>query len=86
MLDCNAELGFCSYETTNETIRGVFQWNETAVNTNTSTSCIYRTPGVMGTRQCASRDMWADPYVDLCRTVVSEWFNMLEQVSLSEYS
>ena len=31
---------FCSYKTTDGGVSRVFQWNETAVRTNGSTSCI----------------------------------------------
>ena len=73
-------LGYCSRESTDGGARGVFQWNETEVNSTTSTTCRYGPDGVMATRQCVSRIIWAAPSIDQCRTVASEQFSNIQQV------
>ena len=79
-LNCFAGFGYCNYQTTNGT-RGLFNWNETEVNTTASTSCFYGPTEVMPTRRCVSRLKWAATTVSKCRTVVSELFNKTKQVS-----
>ena len=75
-------LGFCSSETTDGGTRGMFQWNETEVNTTASTSCRYGPAEAMATRQCVSRLTWAAPSIDQCRTVVNEQFSNIQQVTI----
>ena len=72
---------FCESETTDEGVRGTFQWNKTVVNATAVTSCFYGPDGVVATRQCVSRLTWATPVVDRCKTIVSEGFNSLKQVN-----
>ena len=79
-LHSNAELGYCNYEITTTQTRGMFQWNETSVNTTTSTTCFYGPDSVVLARQCVSRLTWEPPSLDQCRTVVSEQFNDIQQV------
>ena len=78
----SAALGFCSYETTDGSTRGMFQWNETKVNTTASISCRYGPAEAMATRQCVSRLTWGAPSIDQCRTVVSEQFSNIQQVTI----
>ena len=73
-------LGYCSHESTDGGARGVFQWNETEVNSTASTICRYGPDGVMATRQCVSRIIWAAPSIDQCSTVASEQFSNIQQV------
>ena len=73
--------GYCNYETTDEGTRGLFNWNETEVNTTASTSCHYGPTEEMPTRRCVSRLNWAAPSVSQCRTVVSTQFSNIQKVS-----
>ena len=59
----------------------MFQWSETEVNNTASTSCFYGPTNEVITRQCVSRLTWAAPTVDQCRTVISEQFSDIQQVS-----
>ena len=79
---CFTALGFCSYEITDGGTRGMFQWNETEVNTTASISCRYGPAEAMATRQCVSGLTWAAPSIDQCRTVVSEQFSNIQQVTI----
>ena len=73
-------LGHCSHESTDGGARGVFQWNETEVNSTASTICRYGPDGVMATRQCVSGNIWAAPSIDQCRTVASEQFSNIQVI------
>lgn len=73
------EFGFCSYDTTNEGARGMFHWNETEVNTIASTTCLYGPNDEVAMRFCVSRDTWAAPSVEHCRTTVSGEFEMIQR-------
>ena len=74
-------LGYCNYETTDEGTRGLFNWNETEVNTTASTSCRYGPTEEMPTRRCVSSLNWVAPSVSQCRTVVSTQFSNIQKVS-----
>ena len=77
---------FCNHETTDEGMRGTFQWNKTEVNTTAVTSCFYGPAGVVATRLCVASNTWATPSVDQCKTVVSEQFSGFQQVnSVTEF-
>ena len=73
-------LEYCCRESTDGGVRGVFQWNETEVNSTASTICHYGSDRVMATRRCVSRYTWAAPSIDQCRTVASEQFSNIQQV------
>ena len=72
--------GFCNSERTDEGVRGIFQWNETGVNTNTSTGCFYGPPDVIVTRFCVSRNNFAAPSLKICRTIAGTRFDTFKNV------
>ena len=72
--------GFCNSERTDEGVRGIFQWNETEVNSNTSTGCFYGPPDVVVTRFCVSRNNLTAPSLENCRTIASTRFSTLQNV------
>ena len=75
-------IDYCNYETTDEGMRGKFQWNKTEVNATAVTDCFYGPDGVVATRQCVFSNTWATPVVDQCETIVSEQFDRFKQVNL----
>ena len=71
---------FCNSERTDEGVRGIFQWNETEVNSNTSTRCFYGPPDVIVTRFCVSSNNLTAPSLENCRTIASTHFTALKNV------
>ena len=73
-------VGFCNSERTDEGVKGIFQWNETEVNSTTSTGCFYGPPDVIVTRFCVSRNNLSAPSLENCRTIASTRFAALKNV------
>ena len=69
---------FCNSERTDEEVRGIFQWNETEVNSTTSTGCFYEQPDVIVTRFCVSNNNLTAPSLENCRTIASTHFTTLK--------
>ena len=74
------DAGFCKSERTDAGVRGIFQWNETEVNSNTSTRCFYGPPDVIVTRFCVSRNNFPAPSFENCRTIASTRFDTFQNV------
>ena len=72
---CTSVVGFCNFETTDEGVRGTYQWNETEVGSNASVVCFYGPPDAIATRFCASRNNLRAPSLENCRTIASTRFN-----------
>ena len=75
-----SDIGFCNSETTDEGVRGIFYWNETEVNSTTSTVCFYGPPDVIVTRFCVSKNNLTAPSVESCRTIASTRFDTFQNV------
>ena len=74
------EVGVCNAETIDSGSRGVFHWNETEVNTQTSASCFYGPPDVMVTRICLSPNNLSPAMIEICRTVTTAQFAAIQNV------
>lgn len=74
------EKGFCNSESTDEGRRGVFNWSETAVESDTSTTCMYGPSDLVVTRFCVSQNNLTNVNVEECRTVTSTQFTAIQNV------
>ena len=68
----HVENRFCSYDTTEDILRGTYQWQETAGgDMHQPLSCMYGDSGI-AVRNCTEEGIWEDPDLSQCITIFED--------------